>query len=1022
MAGLRSFAPPSLRSYPTKAFFHPIFSPYSMKKTLLFFLAFVCLVANAQTELLYWSGTNYGTASLPRAGVGVIAEISGTESISGLTPLNDSRGFLVTSNMAATLDPQTAPYLKYSVTLAQALKLERFVLGGYSYFPYTTHAQLRWSRDNFASSLGEFTYTTYYSVSSVALPSSGTVPAGTVEFRVYFYGAQYPTNISVSQSQPGFNSNADATPSGCIPAWGHAVALYGQPPCHPSNSNNSLAVPSSALPFSWNGLSFAAAGTQTAHLANAGGCDSAATLQLLVDAPGAALHFDGMNDVATLPASNRFDLPAATVEAWVKRDALNGQNVCLLGSRAFAQTRFSVHLSDNSIGLWNGSSYNSVYAGTFTPGTWYHVAVVIGAANADVYLNGTLLGSTGNGMGTATGLPFSIGAANPDGSGNEQFNGSLDEVRVWSRALASCEIEQTYTGELDGPQGGLLAYYRANQGIAGANNSAVTTLADASGNGLDATLVNMSRSGNTSNFDAPGAVTSGQYVTPTACHLVYPGAPFCAATGTGLPQHLAVAGARFHADPAGLQLDEATGAIDLAASTAGTYTVYFGNNESSAATTVVLRPATGLSPVANQSLCSETYSNPVGFPVLPGLQVQWTNNNPAIGLPESGSGDIPEFYAMNPDTAAITGYIHAFAVGGTGCSFKPVVFRYTVRPTPQIPNWPGSQDLCAGSTSAPVSFDATLPNTTFSWFNDNNTVGLSASGTGTVPAFTAQNNSGFNETWAGIMVQPTRGGCSGYPVWYTYHVSAAVQSISYPSASYCTSGTVRPTRVGSPGGLWLSTPAGLSLDAYTGVVNLAASQPGLYTITYDLGPVTSCSTSARTTLEVKAQGGVNPVSNQAYCSGVTTAPVVFTGTGSGFAWTNDNPAVGLPASGTGNLPAFTTINNGHTPVFANIKVYATGGCSGKAMGFRITVNPCGPVTTVSPNPASGGTLRINYSGTAASLQVEVQDGFGQNLLPAQRFSGSTTQVNVAALRPGTYFVVVTDLLSGTRTRTQLVKF
>ncbi|MFX9050361.1 hypothetical protein ABTN54_20010, partial [Acinetobacter baumannii] len=36
------------------------------------------------------------------------------------------------------------------------------------------------------------------------------------------------------------------------------------------------------LPYSWNGLTFTVAGSQTAHLTNAGGCDSAATLNLTV--------------------------------------------------------------------------------------------------------------------------------------------------------------------------------------------------------------------------------------------------------------------------------------------------------------------------------------------------------------------------------------------------------------------------------------------------------------------------------------------------------------------------------------------------------------------------------------------------------------------------------------------------------------------------------------------------------------------------------------------------------------------
>ncbi len=47
-----------------------------------------------------------------------------------------------------------------------------------------------------------------------------------------------------------------------------------------TTSNTDLTICPSELPFSWNGLTFIGAGTQTAHLTNKFGCDSAATLVL----------------------------------------------------------------------------------------------------------------------------------------------------------------------------------------------------------------------------------------------------------------------------------------------------------------------------------------------------------------------------------------------------------------------------------------------------------------------------------------------------------------------------------------------------------------------------------------------------------------------------------------------------------------------------------------------------------------------------------------------------------------------
>ena len=60
------------------------------------------------------------------------------------------------------------------------------------------------------------------------------------------------------------------------------VSISVIPNCKTSSTNH-ITICSNALPYSWNGLSFTAAGTQTAHLTNKGGCDSAATLVLNVN-------------------------------------------------------------------------------------------------------------------------------------------------------------------------------------------------------------------------------------------------------------------------------------------------------------------------------------------------------------------------------------------------------------------------------------------------------------------------------------------------------------------------------------------------------------------------------------------------------------------------------------------------------------------------------------------------------------------------------------------------------------------
>lgn len=65
---------------------------------------------------------------------------------------------------------------------------------------------------------------------------------------------------------------------------------------------------------------------------------------------------------------------------------------------------------------------------------------------------------------------------------------------------------------------------------------------------------------------------------------------------------------------------------------------------------------------------------------------------------------------------------------------------------------------------------------------------------------------------------------------------------------------------------------------------------------------------------------LNPIANKSVCGGNTQPEISFSGTATTYSWVNSNPSIGLAASGTGNIPAFTAMNNGNTPITANITV------------------------------------------------------------------------------------------------------
>ncbi|RYY41770.1 MAG: hypothetical protein EOO08_01175 [Chitinophagaceae bacterium] len=533
-------------------------------------------------------------------------------------------------------------------------------------------------------------------------------------------------------------------------------------------------------------------------------------------------------------------------------------------------------------------------------------------------------------------------------------------------------------------------------------------------------------------------------LNPFSASISYAGSPYCSSTGTAQVSFSGTNGGSFSASPAGLSIDSVTGAIYLAASAPGTYTVRYGTSPTDFTTTqVAIGPTAFADAVPNTVLCNGATYGAVTLSGAPGLTFNWTASNPAIGIPASGTGTIPAFTASNSGTNAIQSYVVVEPIGGTGCTARKMIFRITVNPTPVIDSM-SDQALCAGSTTTPVEFLSTVAGTTVSWTNNNTAIGLNATGTGNIASFTALNNTGVVQT-ATITASAVAGGCSSAPVSFNIAVSPSAGTISYPGSPYCQAGPAVPTRTGSQGGAFTST-AGLDINAATGQVNLAASTPGTYTVTYTVGGSGGCNTTATASITINPQATVNPLPNLVYCNGMMTAALPFMGTGNSYTWTNDNPSIGLAASGSGSsLPAFTTVNAGPGTQYAYIKVSPQGNgstlCSSKGMAFRIAVNYCGPVTQsggtggdpntqrtamvqqfeVGPNPARG-TVVLQYTGAEQGpFTVQLVSQYGAAIGKASIMSGTTHRIDLSGVTPGSYMIQVTHVKTGITFNKQLIK-
>ncbi|RYD91318.1 MAG: T9SS type A sorting domain-containing protein, partial [Sphingobacteriales bacterium] len=250
---------------------------------------------------------------------------------------------------------------------------------------------------------------------------------------------------------------------------------------------------------------------------------------------------------------------------------------------------------------------------------------------------------------------------------------------------------------------------------------------------------------------------------------------------------------------------------------------------------------------------------------------------------------------------------------------------------------------------------------------------------------------------------------------------------------------------GSLGGTFSST-AGLDINAATGQVNLALSDPGTYTVTYTVGASGGCSSTATASITINPQATVNPLPNVIYCNGITTLAMPFTGTGSTYTWTNDNPSIGLAASGTGtSLPSFTTVNAGPGTQYAYVKVSPQGNgstlCSSKGMAFRIAVNYCGPVTQsggtggdantlrtalqqsfqAGPNPATS-TVVLRYTGSEQGpFTVQLVSQYGTPVGRMATMTGTTYTMDLSGVTPGSYMVQVTHIKTGFSFNKQVIK-
>ena len=226
------------------------------------------------------------------------------------------------------------------------------------------------------------------------------------------------------------------------------------------------------------------------EIVDAGGLTAGATISVMVGnntrpvagnlAPvggNYVLQFDGVDDfvqMALAPSRDIGNFDAWTIEAWVKPEAFNNKLFPTIYSQGHWRASLGLKSTTGVLDSWVNAGIE-VSATEGPPlGAWTHVAVVHDGTSRRFFVNGAAAGVVASPKATSDGSPIRIGAAgssSPDG--RSYFQGAIDEVRMWNRALTVDDITNRSRMPLDGDEEGLAGYWPFEEGTGDSTRNAV---------------------------------------------------------------------------------------------------------------------------------------------------------------------------------------------------------------------------------------------------------------------------------------------------------------------------------------------------------------------------------------------------------------------------------------------------------------------------------------------------------------------------------------------------------------------
>lgn len=302
-----------------------------------------------------------------------------------------------------------------------------------------------------------------------------------------------------------------------------------------------------------------------------------------------------------------------------------------------------------------------------------------------------------------------------------------------------------------------------------------------------------------------------------------------------------------------------------------------------------------------------------------GTYVWW--DSPSDGA-SFGSGIAYNTGTLNTTT---TYYVET-TVNGCKSAGRTAV-TVTVNPTPTAPVVNGAS-IC-GEESASLSVSST--GETYRWYN-------AASGGDLLTTGSFYTTPQLNTTTSYYISATSAAGCTGSRTTAIVNVTPKQNpAFVYSAGTYCTSGGINPSPFipGGNTGTFTASPTGLIFsNPSLGEINVAASTPGVYTITFTTGG--SCVYSSSSDIRIiTGAADATFIYNSPFCVQQSNPLPVFSGLASAGSFTASSTNLKFKNENTGEIDLATSLPGSYK---ITNTISPSGGCAGSIKDFDIVIN------------------------------------------------------------------------------------